>query len=133
MSPITVTDYLAALKENRLLGLYCPACSFITSPPRLACRRCGNFGGETIQLCGAGRIATFTAVHVSHIHHGHTPYLVVMVELQEGPWIMGNLKGIEPDTATLGLIGRRVKMDNTQYGEVEPPDGIVPLFVIDNT
>jgi uncharacterized protein len=132
MSPITISDYLAALRENRLLGTHCPACGFITAPPRLACRRCGGFGGETVQLSGSGRIATFTAVHIASQHHqGQTPYLVVMVELLEGPWIMGNLKGVDPATANLDLIGLQVKMDNSLYGDVQPPDGIAPLFVLD--
>jgi hypothetical protein len=39
--------------------------------------------------------------------------------------------GIEPASATLNLIGQKVKMNNHLYHGVEPPDGIAPLFVLE--
>jgi hypothetical protein len=55
-----------------------------------------------------------------------------MVELDEGPWIMGNLTGIAPEKATMeALINKRVKMEK---GEVFTGDkysageGTRPLF-----
>ncbi len=108
---LTVKEYLAALAENRLLGLKCKSCGFITVPPRLACRRCGKFDSEITQLTGRGKIATFTSIYVpSENHRGKTPYLVVLVELDEGPWIMGNLQGTDPSTATCELMDKRVAM-----------------------
>jgi uncharacterized OB-fold protein len=131
MNPvISVKDYLAALRENRLLGLKCRQCGFITAPPRLSCRQCAAQDSELTELSGQGKIVTFTSIYVpTHNRQGKTPYLVVMVELAEGPWIMGNLHGVEAATAGLELIGRTVRMDNNIYGGNAPPDGIVPLFV----
>jgi hypothetical protein len=129
---ISVEDYLAALKENRLLGLKCKACGFITTPPRLSCRRCSGQDHEVVQLSGKGRIATFTSVHIGvQSRHGKTPYLVVLVEMDEGPWIMGNLHGTDPAAASLDLIGKRVTMDNIKFGgETDVPEGITPQFVL---
>jgi uncharacterized protein len=108
---LSVNDYLAALRENRLLGLKCKKCGFITAPPRLACRHCGDYNSEVAELSGRGKIATFTSVHVAvESRRGKTPYLVVLVELEEGPWIMGNLIGIDPSTATFDLMDRKVVM-----------------------
>jgi uncharacterized OB-fold protein len=133
MSNITVEDYLAALKENRLLGCKCKECGFITAPPRLACRQCSAMDSEIIQLSGQGKIATFTAVYIpTHHRQGKTPYLVALVEMSEGPWLMGNISGVDPSTATLDLIGQKVRMDNSLYAGLEPPDGIAPIFVIEN-
>jgi uncharacterized protein len=132
MSIITVEEYLAALRENRLLGRRCLTCGFITTPPRLACRQCRSLNSETVELCGRGQIATFTSVYVPPHHRiGKTPYLVALVALAEGPWIMGNLHGFDPAAASLDLIGQKVHMQNTLYGGVEPPDGIAPLFVLE--
>jgi uncharacterized OB-fold protein len=133
MSNIIVEDYLAALKENRLLGCKCKECGFITAPPRLACRQCSAMDSEIVQLSGQGKIVTFTAVHVpTHHRHGKTPYLVAMVEMGEGPWLMGNLLGVDPTAAGLDLIGRKVRMDNSLYENIEPPDGIAPIFILEN-
>jgi hypothetical protein len=44
---------------------------------------------------------------------------------------MGNISGIDPGTATLDLIGQKVRMDNSLYGGQVPLDGIAPLFVMD--
>ncbi|MBN1190853.1 MAG: Zn-ribbon domain-containing OB-fold protein [Dehalococcoidales bacterium] len=125
---LSVKEYLAALDNNRLLGLKCRKCGFITVPPRLACRRCGYYDSEVVELSGKGKIATFTSVYIPvESRRGKTPYLVVMVELEEGPWIMGNLLGIDPSTATFDLMDRRVAMVSSpvsfekEKGEVNAP------------
>jgi len=38
------------------------------------------------------------------------PYLVVLVEIQEGPWIMGNLYDMDPVRADMELIGKPVEL-----------------------
>jgi uncharacterized OB-fold protein len=127
---ITVKEYLAALRINKLLGLKCQDCGFVTAPPRLACRKCAGQDTEVVELSGKGKIATFTSVYVPpQNRRGHTPYIVVLVELDEGPWIMGNLNGIDPATASLELIDKRVIMKNMlPSGEKCPEDCLVPQF-----
>lgn len=130
---ITVKEYLAALRENRLLGVKCKVCGFITAPPRLACRKCSGLDTELVELSGKGKIVTFTSVHVPPVNHrGRAPYLVVMVELDEGSWIMGNLSGADPANSSMELIGLRVTMKNPPpSGEKELEDP-APLFCLDS-
>lgn len=132
---ITVKDYLAALRENRLLGLKCRECGFITAPPRLACRHCSGRNSEILELSGKGKIATFTSVYIPpESRRGKTPYTVVLVELDEGPWIMGNLSGVDPAQISLEIIGHSVIMNNTLLLQGESPedDIIAPLFELAN-
>lgn len=133
-SKISIKEYLTALAENQLLGLKCKDCGFITAPPRLACRKCGGQDTEVVNLAGKGHIVTFTSVHIPpENRRGQTPYLVVMVELDEGPWIMGNLSGIDPTSATLELIDKRVVMKKQSLFEGQKPEnGLSPLFVLDD-
>jgi uncharacterized protein len=128
---MTVKEYLSALGENRLLGLKCKECGFITTPPRLACRKCAAQDPEVVELSGKGKIVTFTSVYVPpERRRGKTPYLIVMVELDEGPWIMGNLSGFDPALASMDLIDKRVIMKNMPpSGDKNPKDGIVPQFL----
>jgi uncharacterized OB-fold protein len=132
-SKISVKEYLAALKENRLLGVKCRECGFVTAPPRLACRQCAGHITDLTQLSGKGRVASFTSVFLPpESHRGKAPYLVVMVELDEGPWIMGNLSGVDPAAASMELIGKRVTMNNTLLsGKDMSEKPIAPLFVLD--
>ncbi len=133
VSKISIKEYLTALTENRLLGLKCSDCGFITAPPRLACRKCASQDNEVVELSGKGKIVTFTVVHLPpDSRRGQPPYLVVMVELDEGPWIMGNLSGLDPAEASLELIGERVTMKNQPLAEGQKPEsGVSPLFALE--
>lgn len=128
-----VKEYRLALRENKLLGLKCKACGFVTAPPRLACRHCGATDSDMVELSGKGKIATFTTVFIPpESRRGQTPYLVVVIELEEGPWIMGNIQGADPATATLDLIGKTVYMNNNLIPrDRKPPEDIAPMFVLE--
>jgi len=104
-------DYNEALMQDRLLGLKCRACGAITVPPKMVCRQCAGPDMEITELKGNGKIRTFTTVFVgAEGREDEVPYVLVMVELEEGPWLMGNLEGIDPKEAGTGLIGKNVKM-----------------------
>jgi len=103
--------YNEALKQNKLLGLKCKQCDTITAPPKITCGQCASTDMDVVELSGSGKIQTFTTVFVApEGREGECPYTIVMVELDEGPWLMGNLAGVEPDKTTMELIGKRVKM-----------------------
>jgi uncharacterized protein len=127
-----VKEYRTSLRENKLLGLKCKACGFVTTPPRYACRHCGATDSSIVQLSGRGKIVTFTSVYIPpENRRGQQPYLVVVVELEEGPWIMGNLQGADPANVTLDLIGKTVYMNNNLIPDDRiPPEDIAPLFVL---
>ena len=112
-------DYNEALTKNRLLGLKCNECGAITVPPKMVCQSCAGSDIDIIDLKGSGKIRTFTTVFVaSEGRESECPYIIVMVELDEGPWIMGNLANVDKDKATMGLIGKKVKMGS----EIFPGD-----------
>jgi uncharacterized OB-fold protein len=124
-------DYNEALMQNKLLGLKCRACGAITTPPKMVCRRCASMDMEVVELKGSGKIRTFTTVFVaSEGREDEVPYTIVMVELDDGPWIMGNLDGIDPKEASMELIGRKVKMDHKVFpgDKYSAGEGARPLF-----
>jgi uncharacterized OB-fold protein len=109
-------EYNEALKENRLLGLKCRDCGAITIPPKMVCSHCAGSDLEVMQLKGSGRIRTFTTVFVaSEGREAEVPYVIVIVELDEGPWVMGNLEGIDPKTASMELVGKKVNMGSQVF------------------
>ena len=128
---LTHTQYFEALKEDRLHGLKCLQCGAVTVPPHAVCDECGSTEQEVALLSGEGAIKTFTVIRVAP-EGLQAPYVVVLVELDEGPWLMGNLGGIEPDKATMRLIGKRVTLGHKVVAGMKytAGEGVVPLFSI---
>jgi uncharacterized OB-fold protein len=124
-------DYNEALKQDKLLGLKCRACGALTVPPKMACRQCASFDMEVVEVKTTGKIRTFTTVFVgAEGRESEVPYILVIVELDEGPWLMGNLDGIDPKTASMELIGKKVKMGNKVFAgdKYSAGEAARPLF-----
>jgi uncharacterized OB-fold protein len=124
-------DYNEALKQNRLLGLKCRACGAITVPPKMVCRQCNSNDFDIIELQGKGKVRTYTTVFVAaEGREEEAPYTVVMVELAEGPWIMGNLEGIGPEDISIEIIGKPVKMSHRVFAgdKYSAGEGACPVF-----
>ena len=104
-------EYHKGLVQNRLLGLKCNQCGTLTCPPQMSCRNCASYDLEVTQLSGRGKITSFTTIYVApEGRETEAPYLVVLVELEEGPWIMGNLYDMDPVRADMELIGKPVEL-----------------------
>ena len=132
---LSFKEYDKALKENRLLGLRCRHCAAVTVPPLLVCRRCRRPQLDSVELSGRGAVKTFTTVFVAaEGREGEVPYTIVLVELDEGPWLMGNLGGIEPDKVTMDIIDRRVKLGHRLFtGDKYSAGGSAgPLFSLED-
>ncbi len=128
---LTFKDYNEALKKNKLLGLKCNECGAITVPPKMVCRTCTSPDMDIVEIGSKGKIVTFTTVNVaSEGRQDEVPYIIVLVELDEGPWIMGNLIDIDPNEATMELIGKRVKMGHKVFpgDKYSAGEGARPLF-----
>lgn len=106
---LTAKMFAEALKEGKLLGLKCNKCGAYTVPPKKVCMECCSEDLEIIQLSGKGQIQTFTVIRVPP-EGFEAPYIVGMAELDEGPWLMGNIIDIDADAATMDLIGRKVSV-----------------------
>ena len=139
---LTFKDFNQSLRKNKLLGLKCGKCNGYTCPPKLVCHECGGSDLEITQLEGRGKIVTFTSSYLAGLgREVETPILIIMVELAEGPWIMGNLVGLNPDGATVeSLIGKQVALagrtrifpGDAYSGGQEVQGGIArPTFVLE--
>ena len=124
-------QYNEALKQNKLLGLKCKQCGDVTVPPKIACGNCYGTDLDIVELSGKGKIQTFTTVFVPpEGREGECPYVIVLVELDEGPWIMGNLTGVDPNKVNMEIMGKQVKMGHAVFpgDKFSAGDGARPLF-----
>jgi uncharacterized OB-fold protein len=111
---LSFKEYNENLRQGRLSGLKCGGCSEISAQPRLVCARCGGMDFEAIELKGDGTIQTFTVNYVAaEGRESEAPYIVAIVELDEGPWVMGNIAGLKPEEATMDIMGKKVHMDGS--------------------
>ncbi|MFC1913038.1 Zn-ribbon domain-containing OB-fold protein [Chloroflexota bacterium] len=130
---LTHKEYSEALKENKLLGLKCQECGTITVPPKMTCQKCTSPNMEIVELKGEGKIRTFTTVNVApEGREDEIPYAILLVELDEGPWLMGNLDGIDPTTTTMELIDKKVTMGHRVFpgDKYSAGEGASPLFTL---
>jgi uncharacterized OB-fold protein len=128
---LTYKTYNDALKKNKLLGLKCNDCGTVTCPPKMTCQECTGTNLEITELSGKGKIATFTTSFVAPLaRECEAPYTIVLVELEEGAWIMGNLIDIDPAKVGMELIGRKVKLGFKVFpGDMYSAGaGVRPLF-----
>jgi uncharacterized protein len=126
-------DYNEALKQDKVLGLKCKTCGALTVPPKMACRQCGSMDLESAEVKTNGKIRTFTTVFVgAEGRESEVPYILVIVELEEGPWLMGNLEGVDPKTASMELIGKKVKMGHKVFAgdKYSAGEAARPVFTI---
>ncbi len=127
---LTFKEFNEALKNDKILGLKCRQCGHINVPPKMVCGQCVSTDMEVIELGGKGKIQTFTTVNVtSEGRENECHYSIVLVELDEGPWVMVNMY-IEPTEATMEIIGKKVKMGNKVFpgDKYSAGDGARPLF-----
>ena len=94
-----------------MLGLRCRDCAAVTVPPQAVCRSCAGRNLQTEELEQLGTLETFTVIRVA-AEGLAPPFVVALVATASGARVMGNLEGIDPDTADISLMGRPVVIDS---------------------
>ncbi len=98
---VNSTSFYKFLAEKKLMASRCPKCQAIYLPPHPICTKCHGSDMEWVEMKGGGKLAAFTAIAVgttSTIEEGYNrnnPYLVGIVELDEGPKISGRILGLD--------------------------------------
>jgi uncharacterized protein len=92
-TPLT-QPYFDGAREHKLLFQRCVRCSEAWHPPMPICPACHSFEFEWVAAAGLGTVYSYTVVH--HPTHpafqDQVPYVVAIVELDEGPRIVANIR-----------------------------------------
>jgi uncharacterized protein len=98
------TEYWKAASEGRLLIQECPKCGTKQWYPRALCTSCGA-DPEWLECSGRGAVHTFTVVrqYGARPFRDELPYVIAMVELEEGPMMLGSVTDCDPDTVQIGM------------------------------
>lgn len=96
----------------RLEGQRCASCGAVQFPSRTACGACRGRDLETYRFSGRGTVFSFA--EVAQAPKGFSgPYLVALVELEEGIRVTAQLTDVEPDEVEIGMpvemVTRRIQ------------------------
>ena len=117
--PVSNADsapYWAAARERRLLIRRCADCGAVHFMPRHLCPECWSERLEWIDAKGTGSVHSFTIIHrpSSPAFQPRTPYVLALIELDEGPRMVANVLG---DDALGVRIGDRVDVTFEDRGD----------------
>ena len=99
-------EFYARAAETGVLHLQrCDDCSTWRHPPRVLCASCGSHAWSWQPTSGRGRVFTWTVTHraTDPAFAEYLPYAVLVVELEEGPRVVGNLRDLAPSELRLEL------------------------------
>ncbi len=107
--PLPVPDsetapYWAGTADGKLLIQSCGACGRHRFYPRLVCPHCMSDEVSWVEASGRGTIYSYTVVQrAAPAFRDKVPYVVAIVELEEGVRMMSELLIDPPEAAAIGL------------------------------
>jgi uncharacterized protein len=98
-------EFYAYCAAGELRFQRCIACATWRHPPRARCAVCGSEKSEWALATGNGQVYSWTITHraIDPGFADEVPYAVVVVEMDEGPRLVGNLRDLAPSELSLGL------------------------------
>ena len=91
--------YWEAAKEHRLALPRCDDCAQFWFPPSRTCPHCLSMNFAFKSVSGRGKVFSFVTFHRVYrpAFAEDVPYVVALVELDEGPRLLTNILGVSPD------------------------------------
>jgi uncharacterized OB-fold protein len=97
-------EFWAGARRGELRIQRCNACSKAYFFPRPFCPHCSSKDVEWFTASGRGRLYSYVINHRPAMgFQDYTPYVIAVVELEEGPRMMTNIIGIDPTPETLPI------------------------------
>jgi uncharacterized protein len=128
-SPTLETEpFWAAARDDRLLLPRCDDCDTVVWYPRRFCPQCHSRSVSWFEATGRGTVYSYTVVRQAPGDWKEAvPYVIAYVELDEGPRLLTNVVGCDPDAVEAGRpveIGQPVAV----VFERSPSGAGVPRF-----
>jgi hypothetical protein len=124
-SAFTAAEFYQYLAEGKLMGSRCVDNGNLYVPPRAMCPKSYSTNMEWVQVSGKGKLRAFTVITVgptAMVEAGYSiknPYCAGIVELEEGPSVMGQIMGVDVSNPASIKIGMPLKAAFIKRGEGE--------------
>ncbi|MFF5259079.1 OB-fold domain-containing protein [Actinomadura viridis] len=90
-------------KDGELRIQRCADCGALRHPPGPVCPECHSLSREHVVASGRGEVHSYVVHHHPPVPGRTPPYVVAVVELEEGVRIVGNVDGVPPDEVKIGM------------------------------
>ncbi len=88
----------------RLEGGRCKDCGHTTIPREAVCPACGSTNVEMVKLPRRGKVVNYTVVwNAPRGYEYYTPYVLAIVELEDGTRVMSQLTDVAPSEVKEGM------------------------------
>jgi uncharacterized protein len=96
--------YWSAAHDGRLVLQHCHDCGAYQLYPRDRCLKCRG-AVDWADASGRGTVYSFTVIrqNYSRPFRDGIPYVVALVDLEEGPRVMTNVVGCDPEDMRIGM------------------------------
>lgn len=93
----------------------CRTCEAVQHRPRAICASCLSSDIDHFVASGRGTVYSHTVTHQNGMpgFRDACPYVLAYVDLEEGPRLMTNIVGCDPETVTIGMA---VRVDCVETG-----------------
>lgn len=97
--------FWAAANRGELHLQYCVACRSFQFYPRPICKNCGSAHLKWRASSGQGIVYSFTIVHRAprEAYVSDVPYVVALVDTEEGVRMLTNIVGCTPESVRIGM------------------------------
>jgi uncharacterized OB-fold protein len=109
------------VERGELLIQRCAACGELRHPPRPMCPRCRSLEWDTVRASGRGSLHSYVVPHHPRLPAFPDPYVVALVDLEEGTRLVTNLIGVAPEDVRVGMA---VELACTKVDD----ELVLPLF-----
>lgn len=121
--PVTNADsapYWQGARHDKLMLRRCKACGTVHFMPRYLCPSCWSNDLEWFEAKGKGTVHSFSIIRraSSAAYATRVPYVVALIDLDEGPRMMSNIVG--PDALDVA-IGDPVAVQFEARGDAKLP------------
>lgn len=100
-----LAPFLDAARHQHLVVQRCRGCGTLRFPAREICSTCLAAEADWVPVKGHGEVFTFNVMH--QVYHpgfaAEVPYVVAMVQLEEGPRLVTNVVDCPPHEMRIGL------------------------------
>ena len=116
-------EFWDACAAGRLVVPRCDECGDLFWYPRLVCPICGSPAVTYTTVSGRGTVYARTVMRRGDgPFRGVAPYVLAMVQLEEGPTMMTNIVGADPESVVVGQAVHVV------FDPVPDSDDAIPRF-----
>ena len=92
-------------REHELRVQRCDSCGQHQFYPRIICSACMGDELQWVKVSGVGEVVSFTIVRraVSEAYRSEVPYVVALIQLEEGPTMMSNVVECDLQDLVVGM------------------------------